>query len=122
MIKAFIKNSTVLTAYTAIAIPMGYLIRLLYANNLSVSEFGLFYAILSFFGLASVFTDVGFSETQRYFLPRYIAKRQVSKIKAAVTVSVLSKTLFTLLASAVIVLLSTYLGIHFFRMPQLRCG
>ena len=97
---------------------MGYLIRLLYANNLSVSEFGLFYAILSFFGLASVFTDVGFSETQRYFLPRYIAKRQVSKIKAAVTVSVLSKTLFTLLASAVIVLLSTYLGIHFFRMPE----
>jgi len=84
MIKAFIKNSTILTTYALISIPLGYAVRLLYANNLSIAEFGLFYALLNFFGFVGVFNDLGFSETQRYFIPRYLAKNEFHKVKAAI--------------------------------------
>jgi len=101
-----------------IAIPLGYIVRLFYANNLTVSEFGLFYALLNFFGFIGVFTDLGFSETQTYFLPRYLAKKEYHKVKAAIIASFINKIVATLFMSVILFFLSQFLSQSFFRSPQ----
>ena len=58
----------VFTVFTA---PLWYFIRLLASNTLTVSDVGVFYSILSLFGLLACYNDLWLTESMQYFLPKY---------------------------------------------------
>lgn len=101
-----------------ISIPLGYVVRLLYANNLSISEFGLFYALLNFFGFISVFNDLGFSETLRYFIPRYVVKHEKRKIKSAVIAAFITKCTYTIIVGSLLYICAGFFSAQFFKVPE----
>lgn len=109
-----IRNAFFLTVYTVLAIPLGYLVRLQFSQYLTIEEFGLFYAIIGFFGLIGIFNDLGFSDTQIFFLPKYLQNKEYHKIKAAIKVQLLNQLVTTLLISAVIFFGANYLSHNFF--------
>jgi O-antigen/teichoic acid export membrane protein len=116
--KKFFQNSFVLITYTTLTVPLGFFLRLVYANNLSITEFGLFYAILNFFGLVSVFNDLGFAETQSYFIPKFHVKGEHHKIKAALKVAVINQVITTSFFTLTLLLLSNFISVHFFKHPE----
>lgn len=118
ILRNFFKNSFVLVTYTTLTLPLGFALRLLYANNLTVTEFGLFYAILNLFGLISIFNDLGFAETQSYFIPRYHAKGEKHKVKAAVYVAIINQILTTTVFATLCFVLASWISRYYFKIPE----
>lgn len=77
------KSSGIVLLLSLIAIVIGYSLRLFLARNLSVEDYGLFYAVLSSIGLLAVFRDPGLGVALAKFLPEFIVKNQAGKIKAS---------------------------------------
>lgn len=77
----FIKKGFWLYLFTFLSAPLGYIIKMTLARDLSVAEFGLFYGIISLITLLSALNDLGGTETLNYFLPKYIIKKEYGKVK-----------------------------------------
>ncbi len=52
--------------------PTGYLVRVMAARDLSVAEFGVLYGVVSLLTFLATFSDLGFSESLNYFLPKRV--------------------------------------------------
>ncbi|HIH39518.1 TPA: flippase [Candidatus Woesearchaeota archaeon] len=63
---------------------LGYGMRILFARNLSSSDYGLFYAIVSFFALFSLFRSLGMTESLVHFIPKYVAMQSWNKLRGLI--------------------------------------
>lgn len=114
----FFKNSAILTIYSFIAIPLGYFLRLLYANNLSLKEFGLFYAVINLFGIIAIFNDLGFSETQAYFIPKYLVRGELEKVKSTIVACLINQVVSTAIILIIFLLFSQIVSLFLFKSTE----
>ncbi|MBT4540729.1 oligosaccharide flippase family protein [Candidatus Woesearchaeota archaeon] len=66
---------------TMLIIPSGFLVRILYAHNLSIIDYGLFYGLFAFFGFFGFVRDWGLSSATYFYANNYIIHGQKNKIK-----------------------------------------
>lgn len=97
---------------------VGYLTRIIYARNLTIEEYGLFYAVLSLVGLIAGFKDMGLSSAMMRYIPEFIVQKKNELIKKSIITVVLLQTLFLLITTTVTFFLSDYLAIHYFHNPS----
>lgn len=114
----FIKESAIIFLIIGISYPIGYLIRLLYAKNLSVEEYGLFYAVMAFVGFFDIFRDVGLTEALMRYIPQFRVEKRPDKIKGGIAFVTIVQLTIGLIISLVIFLLSDWLAINFFKNPD----
>ena len=57
-----------------ITAPVGYIIKAIVSNTLSVQDVGIYYSVLWFIILISNYHDLGLTEALKYFLPKYRIK------------------------------------------------
>ena len=92
-------------------LPIGYLLRVVYTNSLSIEEVGLIYSTLSILAIAGVLADFGINQTVTYFGTK--AKTNHGKLKKifwqATTVQLWASTIITLLLAIFAKLLTTSL-------------
>ncbi|MCS3922227.1 O-antigen/teichoic acid export membrane protein [Methanococcus voltae PS] len=88
--------------------PIGYGVRMLYANYLPKTEVGLFYAMLDLLSILAVFRGLGVSYSLSVFIPKFKAKNDYKSIKSSVNFVFLFQTAFMLLMVALLLLLSPY--------------
>ena len=62
----------------------GYLVRILFARNLTVEEFGLFYAIVSFLSIFVIFITLGLDRALIFFIPKFSAESKNQSIKSSI--------------------------------------
>ena len=67
--------------------PLGYLLRLLASNTLSVSDVWIFYSILSLINLLYTYNDLGLTESMQYFLPKLRIEEKKWQIKNTIWIS-----------------------------------
>ena len=89
-----IKKSFRAYIFAMFTAPLGYLLRLLASNTLSVSDVWIFYSILSLFGLLACYNDLWLTESLQYFLPKYWLDWKKWQIKNVVFLSLFMQ-LFT---------------------------
>ncbi|MFT4308212.1 MAG: oligosaccharide flippase family protein, partial [Candidatus Woesearchaeota archaeon] len=65
------------------AVPVAYLIRLLYARGFSVEEYGLFYAMIASFMLLSIFANLGTKQALGYLIPKHEGTRNANRVASA---------------------------------------
>lgn len=98
--------------------PIGYLIRIIISNSISVEEVGVLYSIMGFIGLLSAYNGLWLTESLKYFIPQYYIKKQYDYIKTSLFWS-LGVQLFT---SIFIVLFlffwADWLALHYFHSPE----
>src|SRR3989338_1179684 len=115
--KAF-RNIAIVYTFSLFAAALGYLVRIYFARNLATDEFGLFYAIVAFLGLFSMFKSMGFDRALIYFIPKFIAESSYQKIKDSViysgTVLLVTNGVFLTLIFA----FRNFLAEHFFNNSQ----
>jgi O-antigen/teichoic acid export membrane protein len=61
--------------------PVGYIIKVLVSNALSVEEIGIFYSVLGLIVLLSSYNDLGLTEALMYFLPNYWIEKKYNEFK-----------------------------------------
>ncbi len=101
-----------LTLITGIS---SYLVRILFARNLSLEEYGLFYAVLGTIFFFSFIRDLGLTETATFFLNKYSVKGDKKKLNQVFWMSVIPQLCFGIIIGLSFILLSNYLSIHFFK-------
>jgi O-antigen/teichoic acid export membrane protein len=116
--KKILGGSLYISAFTILSLPLSYLVRLLLTRHLTLAQFGLFYAVLNFFDTLQSFNDLGFSEMQLYFLPKFIKNKQLSKIKATITAQLVNQILTTVVIGVGIIWLAPFLAENLFHVPN----
>lgn len=112
-----VRNGILLTVFTLFSLPLSYFIRLYLAQHLSISEYGLFYALIGFFGLLQAFNDLGFSETQIYFIPKYIVQKRLDKIKAVLKTQLCNQLATTFVIGLILLWQAPWFAQTFFHDP-----
>lgn len=97
---------------------LGYLVRVILAKNLSVEEFGLFYAVFAFLGLIGLFKSLGFDKSLAKFIPEFVNKKQNNFIKDSVIYVCIVELIANFIVIAVVYLLSDFLAFHYFQNNQ----
>ncbi|GIK83863.1 MAG: hypothetical protein BroJett025_04850 [Patescibacteria group bacterium] len=113
-----LKNSIYLSLFTVISLPASYVIRLILSQHLSLSDFGLLYALIGFFSMVQSFNDLGFSETQAYFIPKYIEQKREDKIKAVVKTQLFNQLFTTFLIGLVLAIFAEWFVTTIFHSPN----
>lgn len=87
---------------------------MLYSNNLSLEEFGLFYMVLGFYSLISIFNDLGFTETLSYYGVKFYEKKDFESLKLSYYYAIIMQLGTGIIISSIILLSSKFISIWWF--------
>src|SRR3989344_6286677 len=116
--KSAVKGVSTVFIISLIAAFVGYLVRLVLAKNLSVSDFGLFYAIFSFLSLVGLFKSLGLDKSLAKFIPEFEHEKSDDRIKSAILYVAGVQVVTNAIIISAVYLSSSYLSTHFFHNPQ----
>lgn len=74
-----------------ITAPVGYLIKVIVSNTLSVEDVGVFYSVFGFVLLIAMYHDLGLTEALQYFLPKYRIERKYDNSKTIVVLTLIAQ-------------------------------
>jgi len=78
----FIKRGSWLYLFAFLSGPLGYAIKIMISHDLTVSQVGVLYGVLSFIMLVSSINDLGMVESLNHFVPKFLAQGKHEKAKA----------------------------------------
>jgi len=112
-----IKQSIWLYVLTIIIGIVTYFTRILFARNLSLMEYGLFYAVYAFIFFFAPFRDLGLSEATIFFINKYLAKNDKPRMKGIMIIGFVPQFVLGLAMTTVLFLLGHFIVEHYFRNP-----
>lgn len=75
------QDTIIVFVFFLIAALFAYIFRIILARTLTLNDYGLFFAVIAFFGVITIFRDLGIGQSAMYYVPRFVAKKQRSKVK-----------------------------------------
>jgi O-antigen/teichoic acid export membrane protein len=94
-----------------------YLVRLLFARELSVDGYGLFYAVFGFITFFTIFKDFGLLTALSKQTPEFSARRRANELNNAAITVLLFQLAFSLLIGLLLLIFSSFLTTQYFRDP-----
>ena len=113
--KRAVAHVGIVLVLSLIAAFFGYLVRVYFARHLTLAEFGLFYAVISFLGLFGIFKGFGVDVSLAYFIPRFLSQSKPQDIKNAVSYAAILLLATNLVFLALVLVFSTFLSVHYFK-------
>jgi stage V sporulation protein B len=113
-----LKGTSVVLILAITGAIVGYLTRLYLARMLSVEDYGLFYAILSFLSIFTFLREPGLTTALAKYIPDFLARGERTKVKKAIfSVFVIE---FALAVAIAIFFLFTadYWAVHYFKTEK----
>jgi len=104
----FIKKWSWLFLFSFFIAPSGYIIKALISNDLSVEEVWIIYSIVWLISFLAIYNDLGFSESLRYFLPKFWINKEYNKFKSSIVLALLVKII-----TAILIAILLWLGADF---------
>ncbi|MDD4151161.1 MAG: oligosaccharide flippase family protein [Candidatus Gracilibacteria bacterium] len=114
----FIKKGFWLYLFSFIIAPIGYIIKIIISNELSVEEVGIIYSVMSLVTLLSSFNDFGLTESLNYFLPKYIEKKDYSKAKSVLNYTLLAQIFTSTIIGLFLLFGNDYLANNYFHHKE----
>ena len=101
-------------AISIVAAFFGYLVRIFFARNLTVEEFGLFYAIISFLSIFVIFITSGLDRALIFFIPKFLAESKNQSIKNSITYAAIVSFVSNLIFLILLFFFADFLGKNYF--------
>ena len=117
-LKKAVKGSIIIFILGVLSQLIGFITRIIFARNLTVSEYGAINAIIAFFGFMMIFKDFGLSSGLSKFIPHWILKNDKKRIKSAITYTLMFKIIATFLLSLIILFFIHYLVFNYFKISS----
>lgn len=118
--KRVLKSGFVIVFFSLLTSPLGYLVRMIFSRSLSVTDYGLIYAVLSFFGIFTIVNDLGFGYATSYFIPKFFLKKKYDFCWYLYKYDQLIELGTSILFSIVFILMDDYLATYFFKEPAAK--
>ncbi len=87
LFKKTVYSTLTVVAFTSIASVFAYLFRFLLARNLTVAEYGLFFAIVSLFSFMAILASMGLAHAAPKFIIDFLVKKDLRKVKTVLLYS-----------------------------------
>src|SRR3989339_994099 len=100
--------------FSIIAAVFAYFFRVLLTKNLSLSDYGLFYALIAFGSFLMVIRDLGVMYSGYYFIPRLISQRKFGIMNSMIKYMVKFEVLVSLMLSLALILVSDLIIQNYF--------
>ena len=116
--KFAVRGAVTILIISLIAALLGYVVRVLLARNLSVEEFGLFYAVFAFVGIFGIFKSLGFDRALAKFIPEFVHKKKSDMIKNCIMYSAIIQLFTDSVVIIVLYVLSDFLAANYFKYDE----
>jgi len=110
--KRTVYGAVILFVTSIVAALFAYLFRLLLARELTLEDYGFFFALVAFFSIVNIFRDLGISEAAVFFIPRI--KDNKSKLKSYISKTLKIGILLSSICTLIIILMSKFLTENYF--------
>lgn len=78
----FLKKGFWLYFFSFIIAPIGYIIKIIISWELTVSEVGILYGIISLITIISAYNDLWMTESLNHFIPQFVTEKRYDKVKS----------------------------------------
>jgi len=112
-----IKKGGWLYLFMFLTAPVGYFIRVIVSNTLSVEDVWLFYSILGLVTLVSMYNDLWLTEALQYFLPKYRINKQYNNYKTIIYLTLFAQIISGIVIAWLMWWWADWLAIHHFHSP-----
>jgi len=114
----FLKKWFWLYFFSFIIAPIGYVIKIIVSWELSVSDVGILYWILSLYILLSSFNDFWMTESLNYFIPKYSSQKSYQKIKSILLYAFFIQLLTWVIIASFLFFWADFLANNYFKSPK----
>lgn len=104
--------------FTLLAAPLGYIIRAVIANKLSIEDVGIFYSVLWFVTILASINDLGLTEAMQYYLPKYRIQKKYDSYKTTLVGTFLIQIITGIIGLIFLYWAAPWLSVHHFQDPQ----
>lgn len=94
------------------------ILRMFLAQGLSKAEFGLFFAVFSFFSFINVFSHLGLNRAIIRFVSKFKTEKKLGQVKSSILTSLIVITGTSLLIPGLVIGLSNFLASSYFESPK----
>jgi O-antigen/teichoic acid export membrane protein len=116
--KVAFRGAFTILSISLLAAFLGYLVRVILAKNLSIEEFGLFYAVFVFLGMFGIFKSLGFDKALAKFIPEFLHKKEKDSIKSSIVYVTVIQLITNSIIIIVLYLISDFLASNYFHNNQ----
>ncbi len=110
-----IQNTTIFFLLSIISALSAYLLRFFLARKLTVAEYGLFFALISFINILALFKDLGLGYALLRFIPELQVKNKLEEIKSLIIASSVLQLISSTTITLIIIYFAESLAQNFFR-------
>jgi O-antigen/teichoic acid export membrane protein len=112
-----VRGSGLVFASTIVGYVASYFLRLFLTRQLTVEEYGLLYAIITFVNFFALFRDFGLTSALVKFIPEWTVKNAAGKIRSAIRWTIKIQAMAAGLFCVVIIVLAPWLADVYFHTP-----
>ncbi len=104
--------------FSFIIAPIWYIVKIIITWDLSVSEIGILYAIISLITLLTSFSDIGIPESIKHFIPMLVEEKKYSLIKTLLLLSFILQIFTGIFLASIFFYGADYLAANYFHSPE----
>ncbi|EKD24790.1 MAG: polysaccharide biosynthesis protein CapF [uncultured bacterium (gcode 4)] len=104
--------------FMIVTAPIWYIIRVIISNQLPVADVGLFYSIIWFILLISLYHDLWLTEALQYYLPRYRIQKKYNEYKTILYLTLIVQVITWIGVACIIYFWANRLAVHHFHSPE----
>ncbi|PZM83942.1 hypothetical protein DLH72_03030 [Candidatus Gracilibacteria bacterium] len=116
----FIKKGFWLYIFSFIIGPIGYIIKIIISNEITVGELGILYGIISLVTLLSTYNDLGFTESLKYFVPKFITEKRNDKVKSVIFYALFAQIITSLFIALFFFFGADFIANNYFKSQQAK--
>lgn len=120
VIKRIIKGAGIIFAMTMVNTIFGFMVRITLARQLTLADFGLFYAVISFLGLVGVLKNLGINQAIIKFIPEFLSENNREKVKTSILFSLFFSITTSFVIGSLLYYFSSEISLIYFKDPNVE--
>lgn len=116
----FIKKWFWLYIFSFIIWPIWYIIKILISNEITPSELWILYGIISLVTLLSTYNDLWFTESLKYFIPKFDTEKNNSKIKSVIFYALFVQIITSLFIALFFFFWADFIANNYFKSSEAK--
>lgn len=98
----------------------GFMVRILLARNLTLADFGFFYAVIAFFGLVGLLKNLGINQAIIKYIPEFNAQKSFDKVKTSILFALIFSIVTSVIIGSILYYFSSDISESYFKAPNVN--
>jgi len=114
----FLRKGFWLYLFSFIIAPMGYIVKIIISGELTVSEVGILYGVISLIVLLSSFNDLWMTESLKHFIPQFVTEKRYDKVKSILCYSLIAQVVSSTIITFFFFFWADIIANSYFKTPE----